>query len=93
MMRFTVSESTDSVELVLPETRLNERTNERFANDSSWRTESRELGHGNESLNPPLIQTAQWRRVTYRSDLLPRYGAKTRGLVRDVPDAEIFFFF
>ena len=35
------------------------------------------------------IQTAQWRRVTYRSDLLPRYGAKTRGLVRDVPDAEI----
>ena len=55
MMRFTVSESTDSVELVLPETRLNERTKERFANDSSWRTESRELGHGNESLNPPLV--------------------------------------
>ena len=46
----------DSVELVLPETRLNERTNERFANDSSWRTESRELGHGNESLNPPLVE-------------------------------------
>ena len=82
-----------SGELVLPETRLNEGTKERFANDSSWRTESRELGHGNESLNPPLIQTAQWRRATYRSDLLPRYGAKTRDLVRDVPDAEIFFFF
>jgi hypothetical protein len=32
-----------------------ERTNERFANDSSWQTESRELGHGNESLNPPLL--------------------------------------
>ena len=31
--------------------------------------------------------------VTYRTDLLPRYGAKTRDLVRDVPDAEIFFFF
>ena len=32
-------------------------------------------------------------RVTYRSDLLPRYVARTRDLVRDVPDAEIFFFF
>ena len=42
----------DSVELVLPETRLNEQTNERFANDS------RELGHGKKSLNPPLMETA-----------------------------------
>ena len=38
------------------------------------------------------METAQWRRASYRSDLLPRYGAKTRDLVRDVPDAEIFFF-
>ena len=43
----------DSVELVLPDT----RTNERFANDSSSRTESRKLDHGNKSLNPPLVGT------------------------------------
>jgi hypothetical protein len=37
------------------ETGLNERTNERFANDSSWRTDWRELVHVNESLNPRHI--------------------------------------
>jgi hypothetical protein len=47
----------DSVELLLPETRLNKLTYERFANDSSWRTESCELGYGNESLNPPLLSS------------------------------------
>ena len=40
-----------------------------------------------------LCKPAQWRMATYRSDLLPRYVAKTRDLFRDVPDAEIFFFF
>jgi hypothetical protein len=48
----------------LPETetgrseRTNKQTNERFANDSSWRTDWRELVHVNESLNPPLTHTS-----------------------------------
>ena len=52
------------------------------------------MDHGLENGRPFIpMQTAQWRMVTYRSDLLPRYVARTRDLVRDVPDAEIFFFF
>ena len=31
------------------------------------------------------MQTAQWRRVTYRSDLLPRYVAKTMDIIKDGP--------
>ena len=49
----------DAVELVLPETQLNERTNERTIRERLLgELISRKLGHRNESLNPPLLVMA-----------------------------------